>query len=126
VSEASNYVQRYFEEHLKQYLHQDLLPEARGITCCFAYHLVNVPETNWVVWMEDGIFSHVVRGNEPAQCTFVCDSQTFQDICSGLLPPQDAFFAKEVEIEGDLELGLMLGVLLAPFFLHHSYRPAVV
>lgn len=116
-------VERYFQEHLPQFTQKPLSPGADDITCSFGYRMSDVPAASWVLWLQNGVLDSFEHAAGPAQCWFNCNAQTFLDIASGVLPPQDAFFAKEVDIEGDLELGLMLSVILGPFFAQNPFHP---
>jgi predicted lipid carrier protein YhbT len=50
-------------------------------------------------------------------------SDTFASIVCGKLAPQQAFFQRNIDIEGDVEMGLRLATVLAAFFRKWPYQP---
>jgi nucleoside-diphosphate-sugar epimerase len=74
-------------------------------------------------WGGGGLMS-VRRGREAAaDVAYRMDAQTFEAIVRARLSPQDAFFARRVEIEGDVEKGLKLAVLFSHFVEEFPFAP---
>jgi predicted lipid carrier protein YhbT len=55
--------------------------------------------------------------------SYRADVRTFEDIVTGRLSSQEAFFERRVAIEGDVETGLKLAVLFGEFVRQCPYRP---
>lgn len=123
MNPTTDTLEDYFLCHLPQYLHRPLVEELEGFDCTFAYRMTDMTEAPWVLRMEDGKLTAITQGTLQADCCFICDSSVFLDVVSGAFAPQDFFFAKAIEIEGDLEIGLMLSMLLALFFEQYPYVP---
>jgi hypothetical protein len=60
-----------------------------------------------------------------ADVVYRMDVSTFEDIIRGRQTPQDAFLARRIEIEGDLEKALKLAVLFERFVQDCPYTPAL-
>jgi predicted lipid carrier protein YhbT len=58
-----------------------------------------------------------------AAVTYSTDPATFAAVVGGRETPQDAFFARRIEIAGDVEKALKLTVLLEQFLKEVPYRP---
>jgi nucleoside-diphosphate-sugar epimerase len=64
------------------------------------------------------------RGLVPdAEVTYRMDAATFEDVVRGRLAPQEAFLARRIEIEGDVERGLKLAVLFDHLVKECPYVP---
>jgi nucleoside-diphosphate-sugar epimerase len=74
-------------------------------------------------WGGEGLLG-VWRGREPdAQVTYRMDVPTFEAVVRGGLSPHDAFLARQIEIEGDVEKGLKLAVLFGHFVQESPFAP---
>jgi hypothetical protein len=70
----------------------------------------------WVCRWHSGALTAVHRGPAPsADVVYRMNVKTFATVVRGLLPPQEAFFQRRIEIEGDMEKGLKLAVLFEQF-----------
>jgi thioester reductase-like protein len=78
----------------------------------------------WTCRWENGDLVEVRRGRAAdAHVAFRLDVPTFATIALGRQSPQDAFFNRQIEIEGDVERGLKLAVLFEQFLRECPYRP---
>ncbi len=78
----------------------------------------------WSLRWAGGNLVSVGRGPEPAAAvTYRMDVATFGAVVSGRLSPHDAFLARQVEIEGDVEKGLKLAVLFGHFVQEFPFAP---
>jgi len=123
TSDAISDAPRYFAEFLPALTGQLLIPDLRDLTTSLEIHLRDRPESPWQIQIQDGRIEHVGQDGPSAPCRFTLDSTTFLEIAAGRLSSQEAFFAGNVDIEGDLELGLKLSTVLAPFFARFPYHP---
>ena len=119
-SAAPTGVEKYFREFLSSKMHRPLLPDLKGLTATFRIDVKGLP-THWTLAVERGELISISRNGLPAQCSFLVDVDTFGDIVSGSLSPQQAFFRRRVEIEGEMETGLMLAAVLAEFFQKYPF-----
>jgi nucleoside-diphosphate-sugar epimerase len=70
----------------------------------------------WSCRWAGGSLLGVWSGPDPsAEVTFRTDVATFEAVVRGRLSPHDAFLARHVEIDGNVEKGLKLAVLFAQF-----------
>ncbi|MBI2424116.1 MAG: SCP2 sterol-binding domain-containing protein [Candidatus Hydrogenedentes bacterium] len=107
----------YFQEFLPAILGQLLLEDLRSLTTAFAIHVTDLPEAPWRLAITDGCLTAVGPSVEQAPvCTFALDSATLLEIVAARIVPQEAFFEMKIALEGDMEMGLTLSTVLAPFF----------
>jgi hypothetical protein len=70
----------------------------------------------WTCRLAAGEIAEVRRGlSDRAEVIYRLDVSAFTAIVAGRLDPQEAFFARRIEIEGDIEKGLKLAVLFGLF-----------
>lgn len=78
----------------------------------------------WVCRISGGRVTEVVREDaRPADATYRLDVPTFEAVVRGRETPQAAFFARRIEITGNIETGLKLAVLFGRFVEEFPYRP---
>ena len=104
----------YFGDFLPALHGRVLVPYLKALTCTFAVHVTDSGDPPWVVHVHEGRLSDSA-GTAP-ECTFTVDSRTLRDIIAGRTRPEQAFFDMKVDVLGDMELGLKLSTVLAPFF----------
>lgn len=109
-------VARYFSDFLAGKMHRLLLPDLHSLTATFAIVIRGVPRGRWVLAVESGRLMAVHRDGQPARCTFLTEPRVFLEIVAGRMSPQQAFFERQVDIEGDLETGLKTATVLSAFF----------
>ena len=115
--------QEYFIEFLPRLEGQLLIEDLRTLSCRFTYRLAQSDLTPWQVEIASGRLVYVGHEEGASDCCFVCDEETLLEVAGARLSPQDAFFDLRIEIEGDMELGLKLSTVLAPFFERYPFRP---
>ena len=106
----------YFTEFLSEKLHQPLLPKLKNLSAVFYIELTDATRSVWTLAIKDGMLESIAGAAWPAQCGFKLTHSVFALIVAGTLSPQVAFFKRDVEIEGDIALGLKLATVLAEFF----------
>ena len=114
---------RYFQDFLPGLRDQLLIEDLHYLSCCFSFRLPDSAAPPWRLVLTNGRLTAVSHDGPEPQCTFVCNTATLMAVVSGALHPQEAFFAKRIEMEGDLELALRLAFMLAPFFERYPFTP---
>jgi thioester reductase-like protein len=80
----------------------------------------------WCHWVDGQMVAVHEDSGRPAEVTYRLDESTFADLVRGRQSPREAFFARRVEIEGHLEMGLKLAHLFEQFVREFPYRPDLV
>lgn len=116
---------RYFGDFLPKKMHRRLLANLKNLSATFHIIMKEDPNVYWSLAIEQGILTNISRNGMVCECSFIINTDTFDDIVSARVTPQKAFFKKQVEIEGDTETGLKLVTVLAAFFKKHPYDTKV-
>jgi predicted lipid carrier protein YhbT len=113
---ASTAYRRYFREFLPSILGQRLIEDLRGLDACVEIRVRDQGDPPWRLAIASGrLVSVGPDGPEPV-CRFSLDVATMLEVVSARCLPAQAFFDKRIDIEGDMETGLMLSTVLEPFF----------
>ena len=108
--------ERYFGEFLAGKMNQRLLPDLHSLSAAFRVVPREQPDAAWRVEIREGILTSVARDGGASQCSYIVNTPTLLAVVAGRMTPQEAFFRRRVEIEGDLETGLRVAFVLASFF----------
>lgn len=111
----------YFHEFLPGLLNRLLIEDLKNLSCSFAYRVPALDEPTWRLIVERGRLTSIRQDGPEPECCFVCDIDALLEVVSAAVLPQDAFFDMRIEIEGDIELGLKLSTVLAPFFARYPF-----
>jgi len=109
-------VLQYFEAFLPTIFGRLLIPDLEHLTTCFAIELTDLDAPPWCIAIEAGRLVGVGHDGPEPLCTFQLDTATLLEVVAARVDPAEAFFGKRIELEGDMELGLKLSTVLAPFF----------
>lgn len=120
----------YFEELMFDRVNMCSLSKIESLNIAIRFDIVGHNAGSWTIVVEDGALKRMLRNyvesstfeetsgltsNEvvlkPA-CTFLLDGKTFMSIIRREFTPQQAFFEKKVQIEGDVTLALKMNVLV--------------
>ena len=113
----------YFEELIFARVNLCQLPKIESLNTVIRFDIKGIDADSWTIEVEAGFLKRVVRnytGNglpsneamlEPAS-TFRMDSETFMSILKREITPQQAFFKKKVQIQGDIMIALKMNVLV--------------
>ncbi len=113
----------YFEELIFARVNLCPLPRIEGLNTVIRFDIKGVDAGSWTIEVEGGLLKRVVRNYtdtslpsteavlEPAS-TFRMDSETFMSILEREITPQQAFFKKKVQIQGDIMIALKMNVLV--------------
>jgi nucleoside-diphosphate-sugar epimerase/predicted lipid carrier protein YhbT len=111
-----DFVQQYFDHFLAGKMHQQLLPNLKHLNANCRITVEDIPGRSWALRINEGRLEEVSQNGMLCQCVFLLHSDTFCAIVGGRLAPQQAFFQRKINIEGDMETGLRLATVLAAFF----------
>jgi len=129
VTDKTSHVE-YFEELMFGRVNMSPLPKIESLGIVIRFDIVGQNAGSWTIVVEDGILKGRIRnsfnpesqqGNsEPLSedvvlnpaCIFRLDGSTFMSIVRREITPQQAFFEKKVQIEGDMALALKMNVLV--------------
>ena len=113
----------YFEELIFARVNLCSLSKIESLNTVIKFDIKGVAGGSWTIEVEAGFLKRVV-GNytdtsspsskdvlEPAS-TFRMDSETFMSILKREITPQQAFFKKKVQIQGDIMIALKMNVLV--------------
>jgi hypothetical protein len=119
--ERTEPVAEYFDGFLAAKLGQHLLPDVRRLTARIAVAFHGT-DAHWSLHVEDGTLQAVSNNGMTTDCRYLLDVPTFLEIVGGRLNPQQAFFARRVEITGNVETGLRVAAVLGQFFRKHPFE----
>jgi hypothetical protein len=129
VTDKTNHIE-YFEELMFGRVNMSPLPKIESLGIVIRFDIVGQNAGSWTIVVEDGILKRISRnypdpesqqGNsEPLSedvalkptCIFRLDGRTFMSIIRREITPQQAFFEKKVQIDGDMALALKMNVLV--------------
>jgi nucleoside-diphosphate-sugar epimerase/putative sterol carrier protein len=115
----------YFERFLPEYSPRSLIAQVAGLNLTVGFELRGAGGGAWSCEWAGGRLVRVARGvDAAADLTYRTDTATFREVVRAALPPQEAFLARRVEIDGDTEKALKLAVLFAHFVQQFPYASA--
>lgn len=114
----------YFDSFLAGRLGRPLVSDLHRLSARFSVMLREPLRRRWSLEVHQGVLHGVRQDDVPSQCQFSVDVPTFLSIVAGQLPPQQAFFKRKVEIQGDMAIGLKVAGVMAEFFRSSPFIPA--
>jgi len=123
VNDAITDARNYFTVFLQSILGQLLIEDLRALSVCFEIAVSDGGDPPWRLVVTEGRLTAVGHEGPPAACRFTLDAATLLEVAAGRIAPQEAFFDLRVQLEGDMETGLKLSTVLAPFFQRYAYLP---
>ncbi len=114
---------RYFTEFLPSIRGQLLLDDLESLTVCFEIEVTDQEEPPWRIAVERGRLVSVGREGPDSVCRFRLGVEALVDVVTARTVPAQAFFDKRIELEGDIETGLVLSTVLEPFFQRFPFAP---
>jgi thioester reductase-like protein len=116
--DCSRYIEEFFPKHLARFS----LAQTVRLTLSVALDLRGPGGGQWTCRWADGELVDVQRGlAASADVIYRTDPSTFTAVVGGRQAPQQAFFARRIEVEGNLETGLKLAVLFGQFVREFPY-----
>ena len=113
----------YFEELIFARVNLCSLSKIESLNTVIRFDIAGDNAGSWTIEVEGGLLKRVVRNYtdtsspsseavlEPAS-TFQMNSETFMSILKREITPQQAFFKKKVQIQGDIMIALKMNVLV--------------
>lgn len=114
----------YFDSFLPRIVGQLLLPDLRNLSAHAEIVVTDSGDPSWHLQLCDGRLTEIAHKGTDADCRYVLDVATLLDVVRAKVTPQDAFFKMRIEIEGNIERGLELSVVLENFFKQYPYCDA--
>jgi putative sterol carrier protein len=113
----------YFEEFIFARVNLCSLPKIESLNTVIRFDISGDNAGSWTIEVEAGLLNRVVRNytdtSSPSSeavlvpaSTFRMDSETFMSILKRKITPQQAFFKKKVQIQGDIMIALKMNVLV--------------
>lgn len=105
-----------FFESLEKKVGKNIVPNLKSLNACFSIKLSDI-DKKFSLSIEKGILEEMsTRNGSDSLFTFVLTSDTLCELIEKKVRPQDAFFGKKIEIEGDLGKALALAPIFDEFF----------
>jgi len=112
----------YFEDFMTKKINHQIFPGLQNLSVSFRIALKERPDIYWSLAVKQGVLTDISRNGMTYDCSFIVDMDAFEQIASGKLSPQFAFFKRKVSFEGNTETGLKLVNALAIFFKNHPFN----
>ncbi len=106
----------YFDDFLPGLMGRLLIEDLHDLTACFAISVTDESGPPWRIAIEAGRITHVGTDGPEPECCFVLNRETLREVIAARCAPAEAFFERRIEVEGDIERGLVLSTVLEPFF----------
>ncbi len=118
---------RYIEDFFPEHAPRSALARLIALDLLVGFEITGPGGGRWSCRWVKGELAGVHRGLEPgAAVVYRTDPATLADVVQGRLDPREAFFARRIEVAGDLEKALKLAVLFGQFVREFPYRPSPV
>lgn len=111
----------YFTRFLPTMLNKLLIDDLEDLSVCFEIAIEDSDLSPWRLDLRDGCLQYVGHEGVAPVCQYRTDAATLLQVISAKVTPQEAFFDLKIQLEGDLEMGLRLSTVLAPFFSRYAY-----
>ncbi len=115
------FVMSYYDAFLTEKIGRQLLPDLKRLTAQFKILVSDIDDSSRTLVIRQGILERISENGQDCECSFTVNFRTFQRITSGQMTPQEAFFRKDIDIQGDIEAGLKLATVLSAFFKKYPY-----
>jgi putative sterol carrier protein len=113
----------YFMEFLAGRMHRPLLAGYDGLSAAFTIRFRDGADC-WLIRVNQGCIVEIRPAATPdeAPIQYDVDRPVFEEMVSGSLSPQKAFFLRRTDIHGDLFKGMKMARVLGLFFAANPYR----
>jgi hypothetical protein len=120
-AEMNTNSETYFTRFLASRMHRDLLEGYDGLSTTFRIAFRDTGKS-WALTLERGrICSLIADSTDPCRVVFHVDEPVFLDLIAGRISPQNAFFQRRTDIQGNWVEGMKLARILGLFFDKHPY-----
>ena len=110
------YCHEYFSDFLAPRMNRRLVENLRNLNASFRIGITDGVSASWRIRIRDGEIVAIEDDEQPVECTFETGPATFRRVAEGRMSPQQAFFDRRVEIDGDVEKALSVVSALSEFF----------
>ncbi|MFZ3115247.1 MAG: SDR family oxidoreductase [Syntrophales bacterium] len=105
-----------FIESLEKKVGESIIPNLKSLNACFSIRLADI-DKKISLSIKNGILEKLsARNGSDSRFTFVLSSDTLGELIEKKVKPQEAFFEKKIEIEGDMGEALVLAPIFDEFF----------
>ena len=111
----------YFTNFLPGIVGQLLMEDLKSLSTCFEISVADQKDPPWVLVIEAGRLTGLQKSGQEPVCTFRVETDILLEIVTARLSPQKAFFNMDIHLDGDIEMGLRLSMVLEPFFQKFPY-----
>ena len=115
----------YFQHFLPEQVARSTISEMTDLTTTLRFIIDGTPNGEWTCRFEQGRLVQVRRGVNGVTEDFAyrLSAPHFWDIVSARTDPQQAFIEGHVEVSGDIEQALKMGMILRQLNSDHPYTP---
>jgi len=104
----------YFTHLLKDRVNLADEPKISSLTAVIRFEMTDGNGGTWDIVVEKGLVKDVVRNSkETPTSTLKLSSAVFLDIIKRKVTPQQAFFQRKVDIDGDMFIALKMNILVS-------------
>lgn len=104
----------YFTTLLKDRVNLSDEPKISSLTAVIRFEMTDGDGGTWDIVVEKGLVKDVVRNSkETPTSTLKLSSAVFVDIIKRKVTPQQAFFQRKVDIDGDMFIALKMNILVS-------------
>lgn len=114
--------EQYFHEFLPSILGRQLIEELKSLSCLIGIKVTDSDDPPWHLVVEEGCLKNVIHDGVEPSCFYVLNIATLLEVVRATCTPQEAFFETRINIEGDMEQGLVLSNVLAQFFERYPFN----
>ncbi len=107
----------YFNHLMKDRINLSTIPKIKKLNVLVEFHITGEKGGKWGLLIENGWAKDVIDEsgypypNKP-NCSFKMDSSVFLEVVRKETTPQKAFFARKIDVKGDIFLALKSNVLV--------------
>lgn len=125
VDSAHDPYDQYFHDVLPEQLERSGCSEMVGLTTTLRFIVDGVDNGEWSLHFDGGRLARVRRGANGVHEDFAyrMGVEAFWGIVSARLDPQEAFIGGRVEVTGDVERALKMGMVFRQIYSEHPYTP---
>ena len=115
-------INKYFTEFLPSAAGKSIFAELDNLHVVFSFYFTDTEET-WTVSIVEGRIEKIDNESESVhEVSFGLDYETFIQIVSGKMTPQESFFKNLSNIDGDILKGLKLASIFERFIREFPFK----
>ena len=126
TSDGANDVDRYFRDFLPPRIAQSKIVREVAMDVAVRFEVGQAPTVHTCVFQAGRLIAVEPSAARPVDVIYSCDLATFWAAIGGQSHPETYFLEGRADVEGDVEKGLKLGVVLAAFNREFPCTPALL